>query len=448
MQKANKLTLVGIGYRPLNARAQVIVKSAKVLLTSSRLLDVFKRYNEYEAVKNRIKVISSVPETIVYVKKWFSHSALRNPRPELGSKAPHSALDSLVLLASGDPFFFGIGRRMVEEFGNERIEIIPDLSSMQEAFARINAPWDDAFCISVHGGPDIAKRRALPYEVGDIPQLVERYGKLAVLTDRENNPNVIAQVLKSAIRNPQSEIVLRVCERLGYPDERVWTGTVGVAAGMTFADPNVVIILKTGDRSQESEVRGKTTEAIFGLREEELAHRDGMITKDEVRAVSIHKLRLPARGLLWDIGAGSGSVAIEAARIAPGLTVIAVERDEEQVARIRSNTMKLDVRNLQIVSGPAPEALADLPAPDRVFIGGSGGNLGDIVKLVKEKMSTGIMVINAVTLETLNDSLTSLERNGFSVEVSEVSVSRSKIVGGKRLMNALNPVFIVTGRKG
>ena len=212
---------------------------------------------------------------------------------------------------------------------------------------------------------------------------------------------------------------------------------------MTFADPNVVIIQRqgTGDRVQGP------GEVGFGLKEEELAHRDGMITKDEVRAVSIHKLRLPVKGLLWDIGAGSGSVAIEAARLAPGLTVIAVERDEEQVARIRSNKMRFDVRNMEIIHGSAPDALVDLPAPDRVFIGGSGGSVADIVKFVAEKMPAGIMVINAVTLETLNDALTSLERNAFSVEVSEVSVSRSKLVGGKRLMSALNPVFIVRGER-
>ncbi|MCK9420459.1 MAG: precorrin-6y C5,15-methyltransferase (decarboxylating) subunit CbiE, partial [Nitrospirae bacterium] len=166
MRKANKLHLIGIGYRPLGKQARELVSKADVLLASSRLLEVFKRYEEYDTVKERITVISKVPETISFIRDWFSRSAIRNPQ---------SAMPSIVLLASGDPFFFGIGRRMVEEFGKERLEVIPDLSSMQVAFARINEPWDDAFCISVHGGPDIAKRRGLPYEVKDIPWLCEKH---------------------------------------------------------------------------------------------------------------------------------------------------------------------------------------------------------------------------------------------------------------------------------
>ena len=449
MQKANKLHLIGIGYRPLGIQAREIVRNADVLLASSRLLEVFKQYEEYEAVKERITVINKVPDTIAYIKEWFSQSAIRLSSDSHGGN-PQSAMPSLVLLASGDPFFFGIGRRMVQEFGKERIEVIPDLSSMQVAFARINVPWDDAFCISVHGGPDIAKRRALPYEVQDIPRLLEKHGKLAILTDRQNNPAEIARVVNSAFRNPHSALTIHVCEHLGYPDERIWTGSVSEAAGMTFADPNVVIIQESGvpesagrfgtGRSQKSEVR-------FGLREEEIEHERGLITKDEVRAVTLHKLRLPLTGVLWDIGAGSGSVSLEAARLCPDLRIIAVEKEQERIKSIKANMDRYHALNVEIIHGSAPDALMALPAPDRVFIGGSGGNVGDIVKLVAEKMQTGIMVINAVTLDTLNDSLASLERHGYSVEVSEISVSRSKIVGGKRLMSALNPVFIVTGER-
>ena len=425
MQKASRLFLIGIGYRPLGTRAREIVKEAELLLASTRLLDVFKRYEEYEAVKDRIRVINKVPETIGFIRECFS----RSPIP------------SIVLLASGDPFFFGIGRRMIEEFGKEQVEILPDLSSMQEAFARINVPWDDAFCISVHGGPDIAKRRALPYEMGDIPWLLERHGKIGILTDRENNPGVIARILQSASGNQQSEITMHVCERLGYPDETVRSGAVEEFAAMTFADPNVVII-------QRTESRGKKADVRFGLKEDEIQHERGLITKDEVRAVTLHKLRLPLKGVLWDVGAGSGSISLEASRLCPTLRVFAVEKDQQRIDTIKINMQRFNARNVEIIRGSAPDALADLPAPDRVFVGGSSGKVGDIVKLINEKMPSGIIVINAVTLETLNDSLSSLEQSGFSVEISEISVSRSKTVAGKRHMNALNPVFVVKGEKG
>ncbi|MDH4163226.1 MAG: precorrin-6y C5,15-methyltransferase (decarboxylating) subunit CbiE [Nitrospirota bacterium] len=430
MPKAGRLILVGIGYRPLSEKAIETVGGAGVLLTSSRLLDVFKRYAEYEAVKDRIKVIDKVPETIAFIRDKLS----------AGNNEP----GAVVLLASGDPFFFGIGRRMIEEFGSDRVEVLPDLSSMQVAFSRVNLPWDDAFCISVHGGPDIAKRRKLPYEVDDIPRLLERFGKLAVLTDKQNNPSQIARVLHSSLRTSHSALLMHVCEKLGYPEERVWSGTVEQAVAMQFADPNVVIL----QRQETSDKGQKTGNARFGLKEQELSHSRGLITKDEVRAVSIHKLRLPEQGVLWDIGAGSGSVSIEAARMVPGLKVIAVERDDEQIGHLKANRASCGIRNYDIVRGTAPDALSGLAAPDRVFIGGSGGNLSDIVRYIQEKMTSGIIVINAATLETLQEALASLEACGYSAEVSEISVSRSKPVAGKRLMSALNPIYIVTGVKG
>jgi precorrin-6Y C5,15-methyltransferase (decarboxylating) len=152
--------------------------------------------------------------------------------------------------------------------------------------------------------------------------------------------------------------------------------------------------------------------------------------------------------VLWDIGAGSGSVSLEAARLCPGLRVIAVEKERERIDTMKTNMRRCNAGNVQIIHGIAPDALTNLPAPDRVFIGGSGGRLCDVVKLVNGKMSSGIVVVNVVTLETLNDALSSLDENGFSVEVSEISVSRSKIVSGKRHLSALNPVFIVKGERG
>jgi precorrin-6Y C5,15-methyltransferase (decarboxylating) len=190
-----------------------------------------------------------------------------------------------------------------------------------------------------------------------------------------------------------------------------------------------------------------TGEIKFGLSEDEIAHSRGLITKDEVRAVSIHKLRLPQKGVLWDVGAGSGSVSIEAARLLPGLRVYAIERNREQIELIQENKKKLGATNITTTCGEAPEILRDLPPPDRVFIGGHGGNLSGIVRRIKEKMPKGIIVINAIALETLNEAILVLENNGFDPEVSQVSVSRSKIVGGQRHMSALNPVFVIKGEK-
>jgi precorrin-6Y C5,15-methyltransferase (decarboxylating) CbiT subunit len=163
--------------------------------------------------------------------------------------------------------------------------------------------------------------------------------------------------------------------------------------------------------------------------------------------VTLHKLRLPERGVFWDIGAGSGSLSIEAARLSPGLRVFAVEKDEEQIGNIGANIDIFNTRSVEIVRGTAPEALQGMPVPDRVFIGGSGGRLREIVDLIRRTMPTGIVVVNATTIETLSEAVAALETSRFDLQVSEVSVSRSKTVGGKKHMSAMNPVFIITGER-
>lgn len=423
----NKIYVIGIGYKPLDKGARDIILNSSVILASKRLFEVFKGYDEFEAVKDKVKVINNVNETINFIYSLLHYS-----------NAPSLPI---VLLASGDPMFFGIGRRAVKEFGKDIVEIIPDLSSIQTAFSKIKEPWDDAFLMSLHGGPDPEKRRKLPYTINDIPSLLQRHNKIAILTDRESNPSAIAkEILNSSLHHSITpSLHLFVCERLGYPDEKITEGTSEEIAGMTFSDPNVVII-------QRSAIGGQSSAVAFGLKEDEIKHSKGLITKDEVRAVTIHKLRLPQRGVLWDIGAGSGSVSIEAAGLYPELKVFAVEKDVDQIQNITCNKNSFGLANMRVMTGEAPDVLKDLPSPDRVFIGGSGGRLKEIIDFIA-KMTTTLIVINATTIETLNAAVQGLENNKFEVAISEISISRSKMVSNRRHMSALNPVFIITGEK-
>jgi len=229
-----EIFVIGIGYRPFDRQEREIVLCAESILASQRLFDIFQRYEEFGIVRDRIKVINNVNETFDFIKSRIS-----------ATSAQGNVSQNIVLLAAGDPLFFGIGKRAIEEFGKEHVEILPDLSSIQVAFARIKESWDGAFLISLHGGPDPEKRRKLEYEMSDIPSLVARYTKLAILTDRENSPAKIAgELLHSAVAgHGKSAITMHVCEKLGYPDEKITQGTPERISLMDFDDPNVVIII-------------------------------------------------------------------------------------------------------------------------------------------------------------------------------------------------------------
>jgi precorrin-6Y C5,15-methyltransferase (decarboxylating) len=422
----NKVYVIGIGCRPLDRRAVRAVLGSDVVLVNDRLLGVFRNYAEYEGVKDRIITHGSVYETLDYI-------------------ADNYQVKKIALLAAGDPMFFGIGRLVIERLGKDAVEVYPDLSSIQVAFSRIRETSNNALLISLHGGPDPEKRRKLEYELADVPGLLERYNKIAILTDKVNSPEAIADAIcKGEGTSPLQSLKMYVCEKLGYDDEKVTEGAPEEISKMSFSHPNVVIIT-VGARSPRP--YKQPSDFVFGLKEAEIHHSKGLITKDEVRAAAIHKLRLPQKGVMWDIGAGSGSVSIETAKLCPGVRVYTIEKDREQIKHIHANRDKFTAVNIEIVQGEAPDALKDLPVPDRVFIGGSSGNLNAIVNAVSGKMMEGIVVINAATIETLNEAVQSLEKNDFKVDVSEVSVSRSKIVGGKKHMSALNPVFIVRGEK-
>ncbi|HXX53202.1 MAG TPA: precorrin-6y C5,15-methyltransferase (decarboxylating) subunit CbiE [Thermodesulfovibrionales bacterium] len=224
----SEITVIGIGYRPLNRQTAEIIERSDIILASSRLFDVFRTYAEYERVAERVLVIDNVDSTIAFIRDNYRTR-------------------SIALLASGDPLFFGIGKRICEEFGRDSVSIIPDLSSVQMAFSRIKETWDDAFFMSLHGGPDPVRRRKLPYELEEIPGLLETWRKVAVLTDATKNPSAIAEILARPSHrecSTTSVLTVYVCEKLGCPDEKITRGRPEEIAGRFYSEPNVVIILK------------------------------------------------------------------------------------------------------------------------------------------------------------------------------------------------------------
>lgn len=427
-----KVYVIGIGYKPFDDAAWKAIYGADSILASERIFDIFKESDGYLKVKDKVKIINKVDETFDFIKSQI---------PNLKSQ--------IVLLASGDPLFYGIGRRAIKELGKESVEIIPDLSSIQIAFSKIKESWEDAFLMSLHGGPDPCKRRHLPYTITDIPLLLERHNKIAILTDKENNPSKIAQaLLESAALSHCRAAALKmfVCEKLGYPDEKITEGLPDEIQDKSFSHPNLVIIMNRFINNTDL-ISSASDNVLLGLSEDYIIHSEGLITKDEVRAVTLHKLRLRNKGILWDIGAGSGSVSFEAARLCPGLKIYAIEKDKQQIKNISDNKQKFYAGNIHLIEGEAPGAFEGLPYPQWVFIGGSGGRLEEIIKFVAD-ISVNIIVINAATIETLNRAIKSLREADYDIDAVQINVSRMKKIGEGNYFSALNPVFIIRGRKG
>ena len=253
----NKFYVVGIGYRPLDKKASEAVQISDIILANKSLLDIFSKYKEYESVKDKIKVLNGIHETMDYLRTQITTTPLLDTReisePEIfkkGDSQTAPTLKTISILAVGDPMFFGIGRVITEAFDKDIVEIFPDLSSVQVAFSRIKETWGDAFLISVHGGPDPENRRKLEYELSDIPSLLLGRNKIAILTDKVNSPIELAkEIMKpSAISYQLSALRMYVCEKLGYADEKITKGTPAEISGLSFSYPNVVIIIKGKDK--------------------------------------------------------------------------------------------------------------------------------------------------------------------------------------------------------
>jgi precorrin-6Y C5,15-methyltransferase (decarboxylating) len=240
---------------------------------------------------------------------------------------------------------------------------------------------------------------------------------------------------------------LCILEDLGQETERVTRLSPEEAKDREFSPLNMVVIFpEVGAAPFDAALQPPGTARLhLGLPEAAFAHQRGLITKAEVRAVVLAKLELHPGLVLWDVGAGCGSVGLEASLLLPGGRIIAVEQDRERAAQIQANREKFGVGNLEVVSGHAPKCLADLPDPQRVFIGGGGRDLEGILKMVLSRLDRdGKMVLTATLLETLEAARRVLPETGWRTEVIQLQVSRSQPLGGGIFMQALNPVWIVT----
>ena len=398
----SRISVVGLDGGPLSAEARELLEGAALVVGGRRHLAALGIESERAAVLQ-----GDLSEALSRIE---------------GREGP------VVVLASGDPGFFGIVRLLGERFGVESLRVFPGVSSVALAFARAGLPWDDAMTVSAHGRDP---RRAV--------NVCRAHPKVAVLTSPEFGPAELARGLEGWGR------AFFVAERLGEPDEGVYRGEAVEIAGMDWRDPNVVLVL---DEKRTLGGRGWVSSGVgspgrWALQVEAFEHRSGMITKPETRALVLARLGPGPGDLVWDVGAGSGSVAIECARL--GAAAVAVERDPESCTRIRKNADRHGAC-VRVVEGEAPRTLYGLPEPDAVFIGGSGGNLEEIIKLCAVRARRAV-VLTLITLERVVPAGEILEDCGLEVETTFLQTSRIKGVGALHRLAAETPVFAVSGRK-
>lgn len=333
-----------------------------------------------------------------------------------------SGAENAVLVYSGDTGFYSGASAMMEKLEalGVRARVLPGLSSIQLLAAALGRPWQGWNLVSAHG------RTCDP-----VAECMQGRPTFFLTGGSEDPATLCAQLEAEGFGDVQG--VVGQC--LGTPKEKLFRGSVKELAAGRFNSLSVLLV---------EAVEGLPRRAP-GLPDEAFERGDVPMTKQEVRAAVLAKLAVRPEDILWDVGAGTGSVSVELALAAPRGRVYAVECRPEGCALIKANREKFRTRNLVLVEGLAPDALSDLPAPDAVFIGGSKGSLAAIVDAALDKNPDARICVSAIALETLSAAVAALTAKGRTVQVSQIAVSRAKAVGGLHLMMAQNPIYLITG---
>lgn len=349
----------------------------------------------------------------------------------------------VVVLATGDPLCHGVASYLIAKLGADAVDILPSLSTLQLAYARLKRAWQGVRLISVHAAD------AGEWDWGATPdhglyELLRAAGeetRIACFTSPANGPDRIARALLRA--GYAGEWRISIAARLCLPEETLFVDlTLAEVAGKRFPDPNIVALEWVGPRS------GK---ASFGFDDGEFTQRQpdkGLITKREARAVSLALMAIAPGDTVWDIGAGSGAVGIEAARLTRRGHVWAIEKNAEDAANARANAQRFRATNYTLAEGRAPAGLDAWPAPDAVFVGGSGGELAALIELIWARLKPGgRLVMNFVTFENLAAATAALESAGAAWQVTQLQAARSRPILDMHRLAAENPVWIVSARK-
>jgi precorrin-6Y C5,15-methyltransferase (decarboxylating) len=400
-----KVHIVGLGvdHGDLMPIISKRIESAEVLVGGDRLLAMFQ---DHPGVKVPIKsplgdVIERINQEIQFHRK-------------------------VVVLADGDPLFFGIGKRLIDAFGKDTVIIYPNITTLQVAASKLKIPWHDIRTVSLHGRKDMQP----------LLRALVKNDRVAVFTDPDFHPAKIAGELK---HKGVDTFKIYVFEDLGTESEQIRCFELREVAKQSFSPLNFVIL----ERTKPPEIS-----LSLGLDDDLYLHQKGLITKKEIRAAGLSALKIEPHHTLWDLGAGCGSVAIEASLLAYEGIVLAVEKDLERVQLIRKNIKRIGAYGVKVIHGEMPGCLESFPDPDRVFIGGGMGRDNRVLEEACKRLKPGgNLVLHLVLMSSLAQAKDYLKAIEWPFSITQVQVSRSKSTAGDQRLDALNPVFIFSSTK-
>lgn len=394
---------LGVDHRDISPTISKHIENAEVLVGGDRLLDIFR---DHPALK--VPIISPLENVIERINQEMQ------------------ADREIVVLADGDPLFYGIGKRLIDALGREMVVFHPNVTTLQVAASRLRIPWHDIQTVSLHGRKDI--RPLLTALAGN--------DRVAVFTDPEFNP---AKVADELVLRGVDTFNMHVFEDLGTESEKIGRFELRDALKRTFSQLNFIIL----ERTKKAEFP-----LFLGLDDELYLHQKGLITKKEMRAAGLAALEIEPDHTLWDLGAGCGSVAIEASLLANQGTILAVEKDTDRVKLLRENIKRTGACSVEVIQGEMPGCLESLPDPDRVFIGGGVGKDNRVLEEAAKRLNPGgRLVLHLVLMGSLSRAKDYLSSLNWPFSITQVQVSRSKSIAGDQRLEALNPVYILSATK-
>nr|WP_319487719.1 precorrin-6y C5,15-methyltransferase (decarboxylating) subunit CbiE [uncultured Caproiciproducens sp.] len=401
-----KVFLIGIG---MGNRDTLTIGALNALQNCDRIIGAQRMLDCFEDI-NCEKLVAVLPDDIA------AHIAA------------HPQDKTAAVVFSGDIGFYSGAKKLYTLLNGYEVETIGGISSVSYFCAQLHTSWDDAYLVSAHGR-----------ECG-VLGAVMTHAKTFFLT---GGTHCVRNICRTLCENGLGEVSVSVGERLSYADERIVMATAGELVKAEFDDLSVMLVVNPAPLMQTCVTHGMEDGEFIRSSESPVIP----MTKSEVRSVSLSKLRLEDQHIIYDIGAGTGSVAVEAALQVQNGFVYAIEKNAAALKLIEQNKAKFGLHHLTAVSGIAPQALAELPPPDRAFIGGSCGNMEAILAALLAKNPRVRVVVNAIALETVGETLACFHKFGLTgVDIAQISVSKAKAVSNYSMMTGQNPVFVISGQ--